>query len=73
MSKPDDWMCKHCNGSGMEAFDCSECSGDGWVDDEEDGGTMTCPECDGEKCSVCGGSGEAPEADGPAVASQDQA
>lgn len=26
---------------------CKECDGDGWVEDPDDGGTMTCEECDG--------------------------
>jgi hypothetical protein len=27
---------------------CDACHGNGWVEDEEDGGTMTCEQCDGE-------------------------
>ena len=27
----------------MEDPDCPECEGRGWVEDEENGGTMTCP------------------------------
>jgi DnaJ-class molecular chaperone len=60
MSKPDDWKCEACDGTGMAVPDCEECSGNGWVDDEEDGGTMTCPSCNGNKCDTCGGSGEKP-------------
>lgn len=26
---------------------CVECDGDGWVYDADDGGTKTCPVCDG--------------------------
>ncbi len=53
-----EWVeCPHCNGKKMEVPDCEECEGRGWVDDP-DGGTMICPECDGESCSVCGGEGE---------------
>ena len=52
-----EWVeCPHCNGKKMEVPDCEECEGRGWVDDP-DGGTMTCPECDDESCSVCGGEG----------------
>ena len=48
--------CPHCNGKKMEVPDCEECKGRGWISDPG-GGTMTCPECDGESCSVCGGDG----------------
>lgn len=27
---------------------CPTCDGNGWVYDEEDGGTMTCPDCGGD-------------------------
>lgn len=27
---------------------CPLCDGKGWVEDPSDGGTMVCPECDGE-------------------------
>lgn len=27
--------------------DCETCGGNGWVDDPSDGGTMTCPDCEG--------------------------
>lgn len=27
---------------------CPTCGGNGWVYDPSDGGTMTCPDCDGE-------------------------
>ncbi|MBI1202628.1 MAG: hypothetical protein GC182_08975 [Rhodopseudomonas sp.] len=64
MSQPtpklDDWKCEECDGTGMDFADCPECQGNGWVDDEEDGGTMTCPTCDGCKCETCKGSGERP-------------
>jgi len=51
----NEWVeCPHCNGKKVEVPDCEECEGRGWVDDP-DGGTMTCPECNGETCSVCGG------------------
>ena len=53
----DEWIeCPHCNGKKMEFPDCEECEGRGWVDDPE-GGTMMCPECNGESCSECGGEG----------------
>lgn len=58
--KPEDWICTACDGSGMAVPDCETCDGRGWVDDEEDGGTMMCPDCDGDKCDTCGGSGERP-------------
>lgn len=66
MNKPEDWKCEACDGTGMLVPDCETCSGAGWVDDEEDGGTMTCPECDGDKCDVCHGSGEKPSPQGSA-------
>ena len=28
--------------------DCETCDGNGWVDDPSDGGTMTCPDCEGD-------------------------
>jgi DnaJ-class molecular chaperone len=28
--------------------DCETCDGAGWVSDPSDGGTMTCPDCEGE-------------------------
>lgn len=35
---------------------CDMCDGNGWVEDPSDGGTMTCPECEGEtmECVTCG-------------------
>ena len=54
----NDYTCKHCNGTGMEDPECEMCEGKGWIEDEENGGTMTCPECDGEECSECDGTGE---------------
>lgn len=35
---------------------CDTCKGNGWVYDPSDGGTMTCPECDGDvpECVTCG-------------------
>lgn len=27
---------------------CEECDGSGWVYDPSDGGTMVCPDCDGD-------------------------
>lgn len=53
----NEWVeCPHCNGKKMEFPDCEECEGRGWVDDP-DGGTMSCPECNGESCSTCDGEG----------------
>lgn len=52
--------CKECRGVGKKA-ECELCEGNGWVDDPEDGGTMVCPDCDGEagiNCQECEGSGE---------------
>ncbi len=54
-----DYTCTQCDGTGMEHPLCEICLGVGWVDD--DGGTMTCPECDAEPCSHCDGTGEEPE------------
>lgn len=33
----------------MSDHPCKECEGDGWVEDPSDGGTMTCPRCDGDE------------------------
>lgn len=57
-AEPEDLDCPACNGTGMAVPDCESCNGNGWVDDEEDGGTMTCPECNGDKCDTCDGTGE---------------
>lgn len=56
----DDFICEECAGTGMANPNCKACDGNGWVKDEKDGGTMTCPECDNEKCCECGGDGERP-------------
>jgi hypothetical protein len=53
--KPEIGPCEECGGSGQLVPDCDACSGNGWVDDPDDGGTMVCPECDDEKCPVCKG------------------
>lgn len=57
---PEELDCPLCHGSGLVMWDCETCEGNGWVEDSEDGGTMMCPDCDGEKCEFCMGSGEAP-------------
>jgi hypothetical protein len=52
--------CKPCRGTGYKHEGCERCERDGWVEDLEDGGTMTCPECNGESaelCSICQGDG----------------
>ena len=49
--------CSACEGTGLEGGECSVCDSNGWVDDPEDGGTMTCPECNDERCAYCGGEG----------------
>lgn len=54
----DDFKCEACDGSGQAEPNCEGCCGTGWVDDPEDGGTMTCPDCLDEKCERCQGSGE---------------
>lgn len=49
--------CDCCDGSGYDDS-CQECEGRGWVDDESDGGTITCPNCDGDNiCWYCDGTG----------------
>ena len=51
--------CKECNGSGrvnkawQDSEGCETCTNNGWVYDPSDGGTMTCPDCDGESAEVC--------------------
>lgn len=58
MSDETEWVeCPHCQGKKMEFPDCASCEGAGWVEDEDDGGTMTCPECNSEPCSECDGEG----------------
>ena len=47
--------CDACSGSGN--LECDTCDSAGWVDDPSDGGTMTCPDCQGEKCIECNGEG----------------
>ena len=59
-TKPEDWRCPDCDGTGAIDPHCEACEGNGWVEDTEDGGTMDCPECFGEKCPTCKGSGERP-------------
>lgn len=56
------FMCKACDGTGQAVPDCETCDGQGWVEDDEDGGTMTCPDCGDDKCDHCHGSGEDPAA-----------
>ena len=47
-------MCKECEGTGSAMPEgCQYCEDSGWVDDPEDGGTMTCPECDGLAAEDC--------------------
>ena len=53
--------CKKCDGSGYTFPSCERCYRLGWVDDPSDGGTITCPECEGEsieRCKLCDGTGE---------------
>lgn len=45
--------CSACHGTGMMFPDCDECNGYGWVPDPRDGGTKTCPKCDGAECEQC--------------------
>lgn len=52
--------CANCNGTGQAIPECEACNGNGWVEDPSDGGTMTCPECNDDKCDFCGGEGVAP-------------
>lgn len=55
MSEAYVYVCIFCEDTGMEYPDCETCGGWGWIEDPEDGGTMTCPECAGEPCHVCNG------------------
>ena len=53
--------CKKCDGTGYSFSECETCFRKVWVDDPKDGGTMTCPDCDGEseeRCNLCDGTGE---------------
>lgn len=53
---------KHCI-DGWETEECPTCEHSGWVEDNEDGGTKVCPECDGDaanQCEHCEGSGIEP-------------
>lgn len=38
--------CEACAGTGKRGPECEVCAGNGWVDDPDDGGTMSCEECD---------------------------
>lgn len=60
MTNVDDWKCTACEGTGKAVPDCECCDGNGWIDDEKDGGTMTCPDCLDDRCEICGGTGEKP-------------
>lgn len=54
-----DLKCEVCNGTRMAVPDCEKCEGNGWVYDPT-GGTMCCPECGGDECEACDGTGEKP-------------
>lgn len=45
--------CSECNGEGYEHQECETCGRDGWVEDPDDGGTMSCPECGGDSAEPC--------------------
>jgi DnaJ-class molecular chaperone len=58
--------CETCKGTGRAKEEwqtdegCETCESYGWVPDPSDGGTMTCPDCDGdsaENCEECEGTG----------------
>lgn len=49
------YYCEHCQDTQLEHPNCETCKGFGWIEDPSDGGTMSCPECDGEPCQTCGG------------------
>ena len=52
-------LCQSCNGCGKQD-QCAECENNGWVEDEDDGGTITCLVCDGladMDCEDCEGTG----------------
>jgi len=44
--------CENCYGEGFQNDECGHCERDGYVDDPE-GGTMTCPYCDGNSAEPC--------------------
>ena len=57
--------CDKCEGTGYADEYCETCERKGWVEDPLDGGTMTCPECDGESetlCEECDGTGQLDDA-----------
>lgn len=61
MAEPEDFSCPDCDGTGMAVPDCEVCEAKGWVPDPKDGGTKCCPECDGDVCATCLGTGEQDE------------
>ena len=53
--------CGECDGTGLAMPEgCELCDSYGWVDDPSDGGTMTCPDCNGLAGENC----ENPECEG---------
>ena len=53
--------CIKCDDTGFVFPECETCGRKGWVEDPKYGGTMTCPECEGdaeERCVKCDGSGQ---------------
>lgn len=54
----NDHQCPDCEGTGNSVPHCKTCEDRRWVYDEEDGGTMCCPDCGGDACETCGGTGE---------------
>ncbi len=53
MSDEKSAVCPCCDGSGYENSECETCGRDGYVDDPSDGGTMTCPDCQGSSDYGC--------------------
>jgi|AntDeeMetagen681_2_1112603.scaffolds.fasta_scaffold08533_4 DnaJ-class molecular chaperone len=53
--------CAVCDGTGYLSDECGTCGRAGWIEDDQDGGTMTCPDCDGDAdqtCDECEGTGQ---------------
>jgi len=62
-SKPKMIECPDCGGAGYEDDPCSECDGNGEIENDEGEGFIECPSCGGSgteeiECGTCYGDGE---------------